>query len=257
VPHVDPERLTLLALGEAAVDEAESSHVEQCPTCRVDLDALRTVAGHARHGQELADQPAPSEQVWQRIAAATGVAERQPETAAADAGPAVPRQASTGNRPAPADGRLVRRRRGWVRGFAVATAAAAIAVVATLVGIRVFGSPATEPPERVAATAQLAPEPIAPAGSRGVARVLGAGERLELQVTGLPAVSGYYEVWLIDPETSQMVSVGLLRGDGDELLPLPSNIDLRRYRLVDVSAEEFDGNVAHSGRSLLRGTLVA
>jgi anti-sigma-K factor RskA len=83
------------------------------------------------------------------------------------------------------------------------------------------------------------------------------GERLHLHVTGLPPDAGYYEVWLIDPDTSQMVSVGVLRAGGDELLPLPPTIDLRRYRLVDVSAEQYDGDVAHSGRSLLRGTLAS
>jgi hypothetical protein len=47
-------------------------------------------------------------------------------------------------------------------------------------------------------------------------------------------------------------SVGTLRDGRDELLPLPSTIDLRQYR-VDVSTEEYDGNPLHSGRSLLGG----
>jgi len=40
-------------------------------------------------------------------------------------------------------------------------------------------------------------------------------------------------------------------------LPLPSTVDLKDYRLVDVSAELYDGNAAHSGHSLLRGSLKA
>ena len=39
------------------------------------------------------------------------------------------------------------------------------------------------------------------------------------------------------------------------VLPLPPGADLNRYRLVDVSAEPHDGDAAHSGKSLLRGTL--
>jgi hypothetical protein len=46
-----------------------------------------------------------------------------------------------------------------------------------------------------------------------------------------------------------------LSGAKDAVLPLPPGVDLNRYRLVDVSAEAYDGNAAHSGKSLLRGTL--
>nr|WP_279306378.1 anti-sigma factor [Micromonospora globispora] len=79
---------------------------------------------------------------------------------------------------------------------------------------------------------------------------------MHLHVANLPTVPGYYEVWLIDPQTMRMFSVGTLgRGSGDELLPLPPNVDLRTYSVVDVSAEQFDNKPAHSGDSLLRGTL--
>ena len=53
-----------------------------------------------------------------------------------------------------------------------------------------------------------------------------------------------------------MVSIGNLPGRaGDVTLPIPPGTDLNRYRLVDISAEAHDGNSAHSGDSLLRGTL--
>lgn len=37
--------------------------------------------------------------------------------------------------------------------------------------------------------------------------------------------------------------------------PLPPGADLNRYRLVDISAEAYDGDAAHSGKSLLSRTL--
>ncbi len=240
--HVDPDRLVLLALGEAAADPTESSHVAQCTACREDLDATREVAETGRRTQDLTDLPHPPPRVWRGIEAATGVS---PE-------PATPHPART-TWPAPS-----RRRRGSRLRVPALVAAASSAAVAITLGVpRLVDRP---PPERVAATADLAAVPAAQSDASGVsgaARVLdGAdGERLHLHVTGLPLRPGYYEVWLINPDTSQMVSVGVLRDSGDELLPLPSTIDLRRYRLVDVSAEEYDGDVTHSGRSLLRGTL--
>ena len=61
---------------------------------------------------------------------------------------------------------------------------------------------------------------------------------------------------LIDPEDpTKMVSIGNLSDKPDVLLPIPPGTDLNQYRLVDVSDEPHDGNVAHSGHSLLRGTL--
>ena len=79
--------------------------------------------------------------------------------------------------------------------------------------------------------------------------------QLHLHVANLPRVPGYYEVWLINPTTMQMFSVGTLGDDSDALLPLPANVDLRIYSVVDVSAEQYDNKPAHSGDSLLRGTL--
>ena len=109
----------------------------------------------------------------------------------------------------------------------------------------------------VVASADLAALPQAPTGAAGEARLLcdGTNRRLHLHVTGLPRPAGYYEVWLIDPDSMEMTAVGQL-GDGtDVLLPLPSTADVRKYRLVDISAERYDNNQAHSGESLLRGQL--
>lgn len=36
---------------------------------------------------------------------------------------------------------------------------------------------------------------------------------------------------------------------------IPDGINIARYDLVDISAEPFDGNPAHSGDSIVRGQL--
>ncbi|MGS2614835.1 hypothetical protein ACVCAH_09950 [Micromonospora sp. LZ34] len=74
-------------------------------------------------------------------------------------------------------------------------------------------------------------------------------------MANLPDVPGYYEVRLINPRTMEMFSVGVPGDATDELLPVPPNVDLQAYSVVDVSAEAYDDNTAHSGESLLRGAL--
>ena len=99
--------------------------------------------------------------------------------------------------------------------------------------------------------------PLAPPAATGNARVL-SGDEMTVSVRNLPLTTGYYEVWLIDPENlTKMIAVGNLAGSAAVVLPLPPGADLNRYRLVDISAEAYDGNAAHSGKSLLRGTLTS
>jgi hypothetical protein len=89
------------------------------------------------------------------------------------------------------------------------------------------------------------------------------GERkVRVHATGLPApVDGGYEVWLLDstslhdPKGLRMKSLGNLGQAANEDFTVPANTDLRRYDVVDISDEPDDGNSAHSGASLLRGTL--
>ncbi|HET8685018.1 MAG TPA: anti-sigma factor [Micromonosporaceae bacterium] len=257
---MEPDRLVLLALGEAVTDEAERTHVDHCPACQADVTALREVAGLGRETQGLSRQlPAPPPRVWRQIAAAVE----------ADTRLTAPVQQPT-RRYAGRRGRTQAYPggdRAWRRTALVAVAAAAVGVAATLGVVRALDQPA--PQSQVTASAALTAMAGAPGGARGEARVLdsrgdgggtggvGGGERLHLHLTGLPLRPGYYEVWLINPDTGKMISVGVVGEGTDALLPLPATVDLREYRLVDVSAEEYDGEPAHSGRSMLRGTLTS
>ena len=72
----------------------------------------------------------------------------------------------------------------------------------------------------------------------------------------LDPAQGFYEVWLISPDVTHMVSVGVLQGTTGDFA-LPQGIDLRQYPLVDISIQTYADNGAHSGKSVLRGTLRA
>jgi hypothetical protein len=107
----------------------------------------------------------------------------------------------------------------------------------------------------VTAHADLARLAIAPAAAHGEAQIV-AGDRLRLAVRDLPLTTGYYQVWLMNPDDlTQMVPVGVLGDLSDTVLPIAPTTDLNRYRLIDISAQAYGGDGARSGRSLLRGTL--
>ena len=77
--------------------------------------------------------------------------------------------------------------------------------------------------------------------------------RLRVDTAGLDAGDGFLEVWVIDPDISQLVSLGPLRPDG--LYDLPPGLDPQDFPIVDVSVEPLDGDPTHSGDSVLRGQL--
>jgi hypothetical protein len=241
VPHLDPDRLVDLALFDSSADPEESVHLDECAGCQAEISALQRVSEIGKETEEVRDLPAPPESVWAGIVAATGAT-----GPASDAADDVVRPL----RPPRANGHRRRRPPRWLPPFLLATAAAVLAVVGTLTVIQLTGRP---PAAEVTARATL--NPLATTGARGDAEVLD-GDELRVDVSGLPLTNGYYEVWLLNPDdTTKMQSLGSLPAEPDVVLPIPPGTDLNTYRLVDVSAEAHDGNSAHSGDSLLRGTL--
>jgi anti-sigma-K factor RskA len=61
-------------------------------------------------------------------------------------------------------------------------------------------------------------------------------------------------VWLLDAAGKRLVSLGLLDGS-TATFAVPPQVDLADYPVVDVSLEPADGDPAHSGDSVVRGTL--
>jgi anti-sigma-K factor RskA len=234
--HLDAERLMAAALGEDGIDAAEEGHLLTCPACRHERDALTTVAGLVRSAPGLASLPMPPPGVWDRIALDIGGVGKASTPA-----------------PHPERARGEQRRKVWWQRVALAAAAALIGVVGTI-GVGQIVSRTNQPV--VTVQADLSAFGTTPPAAHGIARVLSedGATALHIHVADLPSTEGFYEVWLINPDTGQMISVGVLGGQQDVVLPLAEAIDLTEYRLVDVSAEPLDGDPAHSGDSLLRGT---
>jgi anti-sigma-K factor RskA len=242
VPHLDPDRLALLALSDRSAEPGESTHLVSCTACRHDLEALRHVVGLATEGNDLRDLPAPPPGLWQAIEADVGRLNESPAT-------------DTVVHPIGDSSR--RRQRAERRRQAPVLAAAAAAIIAVTGTVAVTHVLQPQPETKTVASASLKPLPSVPATAHGSARVL-ADDEMQIDVRNLPLTTGFHEVWLIDPEdTSRMVALGNLTDKADAVLPIPPGTDLNQYRLVDVSDEPHDGNAAHSGHSLLRGVLTS
>ncbi len=79
------------------------------------------------------------------------------------------------------------------------------------------------------------------------------GTQVKVSAPDLPPVTNHaYEVWLFGDE-GRMVSLGTLN-NGDGTFTVPNGISTQEYRTVDVSDEPPNGNPAHSGISLVRGS---
>ena len=191
----------------------------------------------------------PPADLWDRIAAAADVAdrtrwrarrrrprERDNVRSLDDARPSTAR-------PGPPSAR----RRDW-RVWEVAAAAAVVLVVA--VGV-VIGSGSSDD-STVIATAAL--EPLGDTGEGSAELVERDGLlQLQLSTSGIDAGDGFLEVWVINTDVTQLVSLGPLRNDG--IYELPPGLDPASFPIVDVSVEPIDGVPTHSGDSVLRGQL--
>jgi anti-sigma-K factor RskA len=60
---------------------------------------------------------------------------------------------------------------------------------------------------------------------------------------------------MLSPEADSMVSIGVLGQGSVNEFPLPAGMDMQAFPVVDISVEQFDGDVTHSGDSLVRGML--
>ena len=221
--HCEPQTLSLIALGEQPSAE-DAMHLVTCDTCRRDWESMRATVDVAR---DLEDDEllTPPDHVWAAIA----------EEISADSGTLVPMRSR-------------RRAAPWI-----ALAAAVGVVLGGVVGASLMRS---APPEVVASVAL---EPLADYSTTGTAtvEVVDGSEMLAVDVSGLPATDGYFEVWLLAPDASSMIALGTLGAGESTVLPLPAGVSLADYPVVDISAEPYDGDPAHSTDSVVRGTLPA
>ncbi|WP_457947693.1 anti-sigma factor [Pseudarthrobacter sp. alpha12b] len=281
MPHLDPEELSLLALYDDWDDLGGREHLLACPQCAADYAALRRAVEAVKTTPDTSRLSVPGPQVWAGIHRELVLGESVREDPLAAGVPAEPGSEEDASKehghegggadggaatpavtPAPGDvppsnvvrlggkTRGARTRGAWQRpGTWLATAAAAVLVV--FGAVWAFNRPPQ--PQELAAT-QLAPLPQhSAAGSAKVVEEKDGTRSLEVSLDKDEA-RGYQEVWLIAPDLSKLVSLGVMNSTSGTF-QVPAGLDLSQYPVVDVSDEPMDGNPAHSTVSIARGTL--
>lgn len=218
----------LVALLRGELSNAETlrvaEHLDECDECRADL--ADTAVGHALlsgAGRTL-----------------------QPPTARVDAD-----AETTPLPPAPTPPGLLTR---WSRPLALVAAATALVVgSAAVTSIVVRGADEDVP---VATPQQADFEPVEGSGGGRVEMVDDDGAvSMTIETRDLPKAGKgeFYQVWLFNPETGKMLSLGILGPEGKGGFQFPDTL-LGGYQVVDVSLEKDDGDPAHSVTSVLRAT---
>lgn len=277
--HTDPDVLALLALGESAGTADDVDHVARCGECADRLDEFAAVVAAGRTLAAAGRLDRPGDHVWAGISSELGlapevvpevVATRPGGTAAPSAAASASASSASAAQPGPASvssttaapaspaaapvtplgpRRAARgRRAAWL---AVAAGVLVVGGVGTTLVLGSLGSGQGD----VLAEATLDALPAWPdaTGSAEVREV--DGERvLSVNVTRDSPPDTVREVWLISSDLTKLVSVGLLATD-EGTFPLPEDIDLAEYSVVDVSAEPLDGDPGHSADSIVRGGL--
>jgi len=279
--HLDDEQLSLLALGEPAVTPAEADHLAFCSECSGTLAALERTVRAATVDPAEVELATPGPHNWAAIHQALGLSPGQAQdplsregspagTTAAAAGSGARVTAPTPLRPRANRARTGPARTGGstagsgARRWVAMAAAAGIVVGAAAVwaGYNVLGqgpqaapSPTPTAPQAVV-IAQAPLQPLASYTASGKALVEELPDGTRQLVVQLPEgqVSGFREVWVISPDLSKLVSLGVLDGEPG-VFAIPEGLDLAEYPIVDVSNEPFDGNPAHSSDSIARGEL--
>ncbi|MGN7201957.1 anti-sigma factor domain-containing protein [Arthrobacter sp. SAFR-044] len=277
MPHLDPEQLSLLALYDDWDDPGAREHLLACPQCAADYAALRRTVEAVKTTPDTSRLSVPGPQVWAGIHRELGLGESLREDPLAAEAPEEGGTKEAGTKEAgaapgamPASGDVppsnvvplsdrtsgvktkgARTRGAWWQrpGTWLATAAAAVLVV---FGANwAFNRPPQ--PQELAAT-QLTP--LAQHSAAGSAKVVEAADgSRSLQVSlDKDEAKGYQEVWLIAPDLSKLVSLGVMNSTSGTF-QVPAGLDLSQYPVVDVSDEPVDGNPAHSSVSIARGTL--
>ncbi|MDY0909376.1 anti-sigma factor [Microbacterium sp. CFBP9034] len=265
--HLDAERLSLIAIGETATVD-ERTHLEGCDECALELAELEYTVAVGRSTVELGGIEAPPERVWGRIADELHLGTAgEPEPvapvvtsvapAAAEAAPVVTSVAPAAAEAAPvvaASGVAPAKPKPHRRGVRVLFAlAASVAVI--LAGV--FTWSLTRPPQPVevaAATLEAFPDHPGALGEAVVVENSDGERQVKVALDASDGDDGYREVWLITTDASALVSLGVLEGS-EGVFDIPEDIDLRDYRLVDISQEPEDGDPTHSGDSIVRGEL--
>ena len=234
--HLDPELISLLALDDTVGDRSDRDHLRTCSQCADEYQALRRAVNAAKADPDP-QLESPGPHVWQAIHRELGLSPELAEDPLRETGgPAAVRSLRSARRP------RVRNLPAWL-------AAAAAVVLLVVIGV-------SWSVNRNAATlAQADLQPLEQYAATGTARVVETNGIRELEVRlSANEARGYQEVWLIKPDLSGLVSLGVMDTDRGRF-PIPQGLDLSQFPIVDVSDEPLDGNPAHSSVSIVRGSL--
>jgi hypothetical protein len=266
--HLDDEQLSLVALGEPALTPAEADHLAFCSECAGTLTALERTVHAATIDPAEVELATPGPHNWAAIHQALGLSPDQVEDPLSRPGSwSSSTTTTTTTPPTPLRRRVRERRPGSTAGRLVAMAAAAgIMLGAAAVwaaynflgqGPEAFPSPTPTAPQAVViAQAPLQPLESYTANGKALVERLPDGSRQLVVQLADGQVSGFREVWVISPDLSKLVSLGVLDGEPG-VFAIPEGLDLAEYPIVDVSNEPFDGNPGHSSDSIARGELAA
>lgn len=245
----DDDLMAMALQGAAQLDQADHDHIAGLWEGIAAAIAAEPRAPAGVTDEGTAPSPAPTTAPSLGI---DGRAERRP-----------PDHAAT-RRPARRRGEVRRARRSSMVDLSEARQRRAVgrvlggiaAVLLVVVGIS-WATTRTEPTAplasfRMDALDERAPEPVS-----GEVVDTDAGRRVQVDLATLPsAPSGtFYELWLLDADTGQLVSLGPV--EQQDSFAVPAAVDLADYPLIDVSIEPADGDPTHSSDSVLRGAVVA
>ena len=251
--HTNPDLLALLALGEDVGAEEDLVHISECPTCRDELAALTAAAGTARRTTDRDVLLAPRPEVWQRISRELGLQHPlAPLTATAVAVSASVQTGGTVRPTSPPASTGSSNRRTRAAAFALAAALA----LAVGIGLGANLDRILPASEEVASVDLNALPSWSGADGRATVETDRDGNRfLVVQISVPQPADGPREVWLTNSQAEPMYAMGYL-DDGGGRFPIPPDVDLTQFRLVDVSQEPaVDEDPHHSGKSMLRGKL--
>ncbi len=242
--HAPVDLLALHAMGDPLPD-AIGRHVAGCRQCQAELNQWSEVIDTARSTTADDVPRSPSPEVWQAITDELGLLSTAQEPSSSSA--PVAQVVSIDNR-----------HRRWPTSWLVAASVAGILGGALLTAGGVALNDSEPEPQPVAgpvvASTSLAALPKHEGGGEAEIVSTPNGKELVVDVSNLSTGDGFYEVWLIDPETFQMIGLGALANDAGRF-PIPDGLDLSQYTVVDVSLEPFDGDPVHSRDSVVRGEL--
>ncbi len=258
--HLDDEQLSLLALGEPAVTPAEADHLAFCSECAGTLAALERTVHAATIDPAEVELATPGPHNWAAIHQALGLSPDQAEdplsrqgswgssTTTTVAGPVptptstpgtplTPRHdqrrqrpsvaASASGAPVPTAGRLVAM--AAAAGIMLGAVRCGRPTISSGKARRRFPSPTPTAPRpwplprrRCSLWSRTRPTVRPswkgfPDGSRQLVVQLADGQ-----------VSGFREVWVISPDLSKLVSLGVLDGEPG-VFAIPEGLDLAEY----------------------------